>query len=965
MEFPTRYDPSQEAGIYKRWEESRVFEPKGDGPAFSIVLPPPNVTGTLHIGHAVMLAIEDMMVRYHRMKGDRTLWLPGLDHAAIATQNVVEKKLKKENVQGRRTRHELGREAFLEEVGKFVEVSKARIIEQTKAMGASLDWSRLAYALDEQRSKAVREMFVRMYEAGILYRGNRVINWCPRCASTLADDEVEYKEEQTILYTFRYDEQWPEELAISTTRPETKFGDTAVALHPDDPRAAMYAGQTFHAKFGAGAPELEIRVITDQRVEREFGTGVVGVTPAHSFIDAEFASANNLPARQVITEDGKMNASLGAQYGGLLVKDARAKIVEELRSRGLITKEEPITHNLPVCYRCETPIEPLPKLQWFVAISKPFRPRTNGHGSLQMATDHGSRTADSERRGGVTSPPAGGHVGPPLRDGDLLSLKDLALDAVRSGEIKIIPERFAKEYFHWMENLRDWCISRQIWFGHRVPAKYCVHCDGENIDIAFQRPLPRSPKDDQHYANGVLGGEGGLLQHWAWKDMPAHEAFFIGPEATPIFDDACSRCGSVDFERDPDTLDTWFSSGMWTFSTLGWPGTCTPAPARHSERSEESHTNAAASHHVGSFTQVQDDARRVKSGDLAAFHPTSVLETGYDIIPFWVARMILMTEFALGEVPFKIVYLHGLVRDAKGRKMSKSLGNVVDPLDMVQKYGADAVRLALFIGTSPGQDTKLDEQKIAGYAKFVTKLWNIGRYILLPRHSEGAQATEESHMNAPANHGVRSFARAQDDEGMGIADHWILAKRDQLVRDATQAYEAYEYSKAAQMTYDFAWHDLADWYIESQKSEARSQKSEIVLLETLEIILKLLHPAMPFVTEELWQAFQRSNLLISQPWPQAGDRQMSNVKCQMFLFLQDLVTAIRQIRNEEKIEPKMFVDVTLASTEAVERSWTENAEIRALLKHFGRIRELRVTDTLPDAPRMTVRSTALNIARAA
>jgi valyl-tRNA synthetase len=813
------------------------------------------VTGTLHVGHAVMLAIEDMMVRYHRMKGDRTVWIPGLDHAAIATQNVVEKQLWQER---RKTRHDLGREVFLKEVEAFVEQSKARIITQTKAMGASLDWSRLAYTLDEQRSRAVREMFVRMYEAGILYRGNRIVNWCPRCKSTLADDEVEYREERTPFYYFTYGP-----VVIGTARPETKFQDKTLVVHPSDERYKDLVGKTFPVEWIEDQP-LTSNVIADPVIDPTFGTGAMTITPAHSFEDFDLATRHGLPIVTIIDEDGKLTAAAGS-FAGRNAREARADIVAVLQKKGLVDHvDEHYVHNLSVCYRCETPVEPLPKLQWFVAVSKPFRPRTDGHGSVRIATD-----------------------------ARMVSLKDLAIEAVAFGEITILPERFTKEYFHWMENLRDWCISRQIWFGHRLPVWY----RGEEIYV------------------GV---------------------------AAPIGDD---------WTQDPDTLDTWFSSGMWTFSTLGWPKVT----------KELKNPEADASRRYGA------GARTDERNDLAAFHPTSVLETGYDILFFWIARMILMTEFALGEVPFKTVYLHGLVRDAKGRKMSKSLGNVIDPLDMIQKYGADAVRLALFIGTAPGMDTKLDEQKIAGYAKFVTKIWNIGRYVLTKSTVDSRQST--------AAKGDRPNDYRLTTNDLGVADHWILSRRDQLVRDVTAAYEAHEYSKAAQMTYDFAWHEFADWYIEATKvASAPSSKlqaaSSRILVETLEIILKLLHPAMPYVTERLWQAVrsgewrvESGELLIVQSWPQPTDGQTLGVKCQVFEFTRELITAIRQIRNTEKIQPKQLIDVTLVPGNDEERAWCADAEAQALLKHFVRAREVRTGERLTMASNngTLVRSTTVYV----
>src|SRR3989344_1007545 len=600
-ELPKAYEPKNyDDGIYKKWEESGLFNPdicvkQGVSSAkadyFSIVLPPPNVTGTLHMGHAVMLAIQDVMVRYHRMKGDRTLWVPGTDHAAIATQAKVEKLLMEKGLKN--PRQELGREKFLAEVKKFAQESHDIIVNQSRKMGASLDWSREAFTLDEPRNLAVRAVFKKMYDDGLIYRGHRIVNWCPHCLSTLADDEVVYKEQVAKLYTFKYDKDFP--IAISTTRPETKLGDTAVAANPKDKRYKKLIGKTFSVKSFAGGPDLKIKIIASDEVDMNFGTGALGVTPAHSLVDYEMAQKNKLPVIKVIGEDGKMTGEAGKRYVGLTVKEARRKVAEYLQKNGLMEKEEQVPNNLSVCYRCETPIEPLPSKQWFIDVNKPVKAR-------------GKK-----------------------------SLKQLMQRAVgnKKGQITIVPEHFEKNYFHWIDNLHDWCISRQIWYGHQIPVWY----KGDEIYVDVN-----PPKDE------------------GWQ-------------------------------QDPDTLDTWFSSGLWTFSTLGYPN--------------------------------------LKAEDLKNYHPTSVMETGYDILFFWVARMILMTTYVLGDIPFKKVYLHGLVRDEKGTKMSKSLGNVIDPLDMIAKYGTDATRLSLLVGNTPGNDMKLSEEKIAGFRNFTNKLWNISRFMLL------------------------------------------------------------------------------------------------------------------------------------------------------------------------------------------------------------------------------------------
>ncbi len=720
MEEPKNPVPSayvaadHEANLYKLWEESGFFNPDNlpgeRKEAFSMVMPPPNVTGTLHVGHAVMLALQDILTRYNRMNGKKALWIPGLDHAAIATQNVVEKKLKKENIKGRNSRYDLGREEFLKEVEAFVDQTRDRIITQVRAMGASCDWSRLAYTLDEPRTKAVRTMFKMMYDAGILYRGNRIINWCPRCQSTLADDEVEHKDQDTMLYTFWYSKNFP--ISIATTRPETKVGDTGVAVNPSDARYKEFVGTSFAVDF-AGQP-LDIKIIADISVDPEFGTGAVGLTPAHSMVDWEMAEKNGLPVKQVISEFAKM-INVPLELEGKKTLEARAIIVEWLKAQGLLEKEEKIQNSLSVCYRCATPIEPLPKLQWFVAVSKPFR---NGN-----------------------------------------SLKDLMLAAVRDGGVKILPERFEKNYFHWIENLRDWCISRQIWFGHRLPVWY----KGEEVFVG------ESPDDD------------------GWV-------------------------------QDPDTLDTWFSSGMWTFSTLGWPN---------------------------------------KTKDLETFHPTSVLETGYDILFFWIARMILMSEFAFGEVPFKNVYLHGLVRDMSGRKMSKSIGNIIDPLDMIAKYGSDAVRLALFIGTAAGTDTKLNEQKIAGYRNFANKIWNASRFVV---------------MNLDADQTVESIIASKP--ALSEGSKTTLVELDTVVAEVTKNLEAFDFNHAGDALYHYFWHTFADKIIEMAKeplkNPAERAEAQFVLVTVLTTCIKALHPFMPFVTEAVWQDVlprDSKSLLMVESWP--------------------------------------------------------------------------------------------------
>ncbi len=736
--FLKPYNPQDtEPTIYKKWEESGFFNPdvcveKGataaDAPAFSIVLPPPNVTGTLHVGHAAMLAIEDSLVRFERMRGKRTLWLPGTDHAAIATQSRVEKNLEKEKIR----KHDLGREKFLEHVHQFAQESHDTITTQIRGMGASVDWSREAYTLDDARSLAVRTAFKKMYDDGLIYRGHRIVNWDPKGQTTISDDEIVYEERTTKLYTFRYSKDFP--IPIATTRPETKVGDVAVAIHPDDTRYRQYIGKEYEIIF-AGTP-LAIKIVADASVDPQFGTGAVGITPAHSKIDNEIAWRNNLNSGTVIDEHARMVPNVGI-VSGMKITEARDTIVKWLEKNHLLEKVEDIKQNVATAERTGGIIEPLPKLQWFVNVNQPFYLKNSKISGIES----GSQT----------------------------TLKEIMRKTVESGMIKIVPDRFEKIYYHWIDNLRDWCISRQIWFGHRIPA-------------------------------------------WYKKDDSRRERSPIVSIETPE--------GS-DLIQDPDTLDTWFSSGLWTFSTLGWPNEEAP--------------------------------------DFKTYHPTNLLETGYDILPFWVARMILMSGYLLGDIPFKTVYLHGLVRDGKGRKMSKSLGNIIDPLDMIKKYGADAVRLSLLIGTGPGNDSKLSEDKIRGYKNFANKIWNATRFVL-------------------ENTATVSLEQRPPLSEKNTAD---LEAFKTFSADITADIEHYRLYLAAEKLYHYFWHTFADVIIEESKKVITSEdetaaiSARWTLAYLLSALLKLLHPFMPFVTEAIWESLPENikntdtkhSLLIITPWP--------------------------------------------------------------------------------------------------
>lgn len=757
-ELPKAYEPNlYEDEIYKKWEESGFFNPDNldlpeNAPAYTIVLPPPNITDKLHLGHSSMLAIEDLLIRYHRMKGYRALWVPGTDHAAIATQNVVEKKLLKEEG---KTRHDLGREDFLKEVWNFLDITQHTILHQTRKMGASLDWSRQAFTLDEQRGKAVKKMFIDMYNEGVIYRGERIVNWCPRCKSTLADDEIEYKEQKAKLYIFKYSEDFP--FAIATTRPETKLGDTAVAVNPKDERYKDYIGKTFEVDF-VGVP-LKLKIIADRQVEMDFGTGTLGVTPAHSMVDWKMAETNDLPIIKVINEDGNIREGFG-DYSNKTALEAREMIVEKLKEQGLLEKEEEMDNNLSLCYRCDTPIEPLPSKQWFVDVDKKL-----------------------DRLGGK-------------------SLKEKAIEVAKTGEIKFIPERFTKRYIDWMENLHDWCISRQIWFGHRIPVYY----KGDEIRVG---------------------------------DQPSEEGW----------------------TQDPDTLDTWFSSGMWTISTLGWPD------------------------------NFQDGK---KINDLAKFHPTQVLETGYEIITLWVSRMIIMSFFALGEIPFENVYLHGMVLDKNGKKMSKSKGNGIDPIDVINQFGTDAVRLSLLIGNTPGNDMRLGEDKIEGMRNFVNKLWNVSRYILF------------------------SVDMNKIDDNISaktLADKWILENLENMIYVYHNAIKNYDFSFAMESPdyglKDFIWNKFADWYLEIYKFQ---EKNDSLLYYILNTILKLCHPYIPFVTEQIWKEMGKEKLLMIEKIPEETDNMNHTEEVSMdFPMIQNVIVAIRNARNENRIEPAQKIKAIIYS----------------------------------------------------
>ncbi len=770
-DIPRAYNPTDvEPRIYQLWEEGGYFTPKiepGKDP-FVVIMPPPNVTGELHLGHALTAATEDVLIRWHRMMGDPALWLPGKDHAGIATQWVVERQLAQEGT----SRTELGRDAFLERVWQWVERYGNTIDEQHKRLGASCDWSRLRFTLDPGPALAVRTTFVNLYNKGLIYRGERIINWCPRCSTALSDLEVDHEEHEGALYHIRYplapkDGEADGHVTVATTRPETMLGDTGVAVHPDDQRYSHLVGRNVTLPIiGRAMP-----IVGDEAIQPEFGTGCLKVTPGHDPVDFEIGQRHNLATVTVIGPDGHITAE-GGPYEGRERFEARREIVAQLEREGLLEKVEPYNHSVGQCQRCSSVLEPLISVQWFLAV--------------------------------------GQHDDPS-------SIAGRAYAAVAEGRIRIVPERFNRVYLNWLENIRDWCISRQLWWGHRIPVWYCRACGGETASV---------------------------------DDIAL-----------------CGKCGSPNVEQDNDVLDTWFSSGLWTHSTLGWP-------------------------------EATDD--------LDYFYPTAVMETGYDILFFWVARMIMLGLENTGREPFHTIYLHGLIRDANGAKMSKSRGNAMDPLLLVDQYGTDALRFALTTGTSPGNDLRLTDGKLEASRNFANKLWNASRFVLVSL--EGADASNNHISPLTPTH---------------REDRWIISRLNQ-VADAVNSYlQHFELGEAQRELYDFIWHEFCDWYIELAKLRLRNTDGESplpVLAHVLEQTLRLLHPFMPFITEEIWQRLKPhvpnsaslpDSIMVSdypKPDPAAID---AAVDAELNL-VQDIITQVRNYRAEEKIPAGQQIEATVA-----------------------------------------------------
>ena len=758
-ELPKVYEPQQvESSIYEMWMENDCFKatPDPDKKPYSIVMPPPNVTGQLHMGHALDATLQDILTRYKRMQGYSALWLPGTDHAGIATQIKVEEELR---VNEGKTRYDLGREKFLERVWAWKEKYGSRIVQQQKKLGVSCDWSRSRFTMDEGCSKAVREAFCEMYEKGLIYKGSRIINWCPHCLTALSDAEVEYTDKPGHLWYIRYPlSDGSGDIVVATTRPETMMGDTGVAVNPEDEKFKHLIGKTCILPI----MNREIPIVGDEYCEIGFGTGAVKMTPAHDPNDFEVGLRHNLEVIRVLNDDGTVNEN-GGKYQGMDRYECRKAIVADLEAEGYLVKTEPYSHNVGTCYRCHNDVEPLISAQWFVRM-KP--------------------------------------------------LAEEAIRVIKDGTIKFVPERFSKTYLNWMENVHDWCISRQLWWGHQIPAWYCDECG--HINVSREDPTK------------------------------------------------CEKCGCTHLTREEDVLDTWFSSGLWPFSTLGWPN--------------------------------------LDSEDLKYWYPTTDMVTGYDIIFFWVARMVVSGMEQMKKEPFKTVFIHGLVRDDKGRKMSKSLGNGIDPLEMAEKYGADALRFNLITGNSPGNDMRFYVEKCEAMRNFANKIWNASRYVLmnLKIDEPGLPAMED----------------------LELEDKWVLSKLNTLIREVTANLDAYEIGVASSKVYDFIWDTYCDWYIELTKTRLYSENetsklaAQKVLVYVLDQVLRLLHPFMPFITEEIWQAIpHEGKFLISAEWPTYREEFAFGAEESSMQQIIEAITALRARRAEMNVPMSKKVNLTIAAAQ--------------------------------------------------
>lgn len=792
--IPTTYDPQQvEKRLYDFWETNGFFhaEVEKDKKPFTIVMPPPNVTGALHMGHAMDNTLQDILTRWRRMQGYNALWMPGTDHAGIATQAKVEEQIAKEGL----SKYDLGREKFLKRVWEWKELYHDRIAGQLRVIGSSCDWDRERFTMDEGCSKAVQKVFVDLYRKGLIYQDNYIINWCPKCRTTISDIEVEHEEQGGHFYHLRYPVKHSDEYVyLATTRPETMLGDTAVAVHPDDERYGHLVGKTVILPIVG----REIPVVADAYVDPEFGTGVVKITPAHDPNDFEVGKRHNLPEINVMNLDGTMNEEAG-KYQGMDRYECRREILKELEEGGFLLKVEDHTHSVGQCYRCATTVEPMISKQWFVKM-KP--------------------------------------------------LAEPAIRAAKEGRVKFVPERFTKVYLNWMENIRDWCISRQLWWGHRIPVWYCRECG----EIICDTEAPAS----------------------------------------------CNKCSSQQLEQDPDVLDTWFSSGLWPFSTLGWPE---------------------------------------KTPELEHFYPTSVLVTGRDIIFFWVARMIFMGLEFMKEPPFAEVFIHGLILDSQGRKMSKSLNNGVDPIEVIDKFGADTLRFMLITGNTPGNDLRFHFERLENTRNFANKIWNASRFVMM---------------------NLEGFSPEEVGQDYSLADRWILSRYNETAREVARNLERYDLGEAAKIIYEFIWNEFCDWYIElvkpalyGKKDEASKKTAQYVLWYVLSNTLKLLHPMMPFITEEIWQHLPHEGATImTQEWPVYSDSLNDDESVEKMTVVMETVKAVRNIRGEMNVPPSRKAEIIIAAN--TEMNYAALNDGREYVEKLGAASEMAVARSLNTKPEQAV-----------
>ena len=794
-ELPKAYNPKEvEDKVYKFWEEKGLFSARAnkEKKPFCIVIPPPNITGILHMGHALNNTIQDILIRWKRMQGYESMWMPGTDHAGIATQNVVERELAEQGLD----RETLGREKFLEKVWAWRKEYGSTIIHQLKKLGSSCDWSRERFTMDKGLSNAVMEVFVRLHKKGLIYRGNYIINWCPRCRTALSDEEAEHRDIDGMLYYIKYPlKKGDRHLLVATTRPETMLGDVAVCVNPKDKRYKQFIGKTVILPV----VNREIPVIADRQVDLKFGTGVLKVTPAHDPVDFELGVTHKLEPLNVMNPDATMNENAG-EYAGMDRFECREALVEFLKEKRLFVKSEVHKHAVAHCYRCHTMVEPRLSKQWFVKMKPLAKP---------------------------------------------------AIEAVKKGKIKFVPARWTKVYLNWMENIRDWCISRQIWWGHRIPVYYCKKCREARI----------------------LGEKG--------------EEGIIVSKAKP---EKCPKCGSTDIEQDPDVLDTWFSSWLWPFSTFGWPD---------------------------------------ENEDLKYFYPTDTLVTAQEIIFFWVARMIMAGLEFTGDTPFSDVYIHGTVRDDTGTKMSKSLGNIIDPLDIINSFGADALRFSIIIITATGQDVFLSPKKFEIGRNFANKIWNASRYILTT-------------LKEDIDTDLCVYAKGND---LKLVDRWILSRLYSALRDATKSMERYRFNEAASGLYEFFWHEFCDWYIEFSKLSSDDKTTQVILYKVLEKTLRMLHPFIPFITEELWQNLphKREPLMVTS-WPHLQKEFISEKLEKDFEGVIEVITAIRNIRSEWNIDQKKEIKVILSFVKAKDGAMLKGLEL--YVKRLCRLESLEVGEKL-------------------